>query len=129
MAKDNGTSRKGGKESKKSDDKDGKKGKNSKAALAVAAPETVVGDGTPNPDYPRYRVKPGDRIRLKDYDPEESEDYDSKEEVLPLLQKQVARIDALQERLFAEGKQSLLVVLQAMDTGGKDGTIRGVFEG
>src|SRR5882757_1592154 len=35
----------------------------------------------------------------------------------------------LQERLWAEGKRSLLVVLQGMDTGGKDGTIRHVFEG
>lgn len=39
------------------------------------------------------------------------------------------RLFALQERLWAEGKQSLLVVLQAMDTGGKDGTIRHVFRG
>src|SRR3982750_2335554 len=36
---------------------------------------------------------------------------------------------ALQDRLWAEGTRSLLVVLQGMDTGGKDGTIRHVFEG
>src|SRR4051812_27335470 len=36
---------------------------------------------------------------------------------------------SLQERLWAEGRRSLLVVLQGMDTGGKDGTIRHVFRG
>ena len=45
-----------------------------------------------------------------------------------IWQKQVKRISGLQERLYAENKQSLLIVLQAMDTGGKDGTIRGVFD-
>ncbi len=38
------------------------------------------------------------------------------------------RIDALQDQLYAEGKQRLLIVFQAMDTAGKDGTIRSVFE-
>ena len=45
------------------------------------------------------------------------------------MRKQLKRISKLQERLYAENKQSLLIVLQAMDTGGKDGTIGGVFEG
>ncbi|WP_156368957.1 MULTISPECIES: polyphosphate kinase 2 family protein [unclassified Methylobacterium] len=40
-----------------------------------------------------------------------------------------ARIVSLQERLYAEHRRSLLVVFQAIDTGGKDGTIRAVFEG
>jgi len=39
------------------------------------------------------------------------------------------RLEALQELLYAEGKQRVLVVLQAMDAGGKDGTIRHVFDG
>ncbi len=39
------------------------------------------------------------------------------------------RLVALQRRLYAEGKQKLLVVLQAMDAGGKDGTIRNIFRG
>jgi PPK2 family polyphosphate:nucleotide phosphotransferase len=116
------------------DNKDKGKGNrknNGKAATSeqsLAEPEKLVGDGTPSPDYTRYRVAPGKKTRLKDVDPEESESFDDKEEVLPLLQRQVARIDALQERLYAENKRSLLVVLQAMDTGGKDGTIRGVFD-
>jgi PPK2 family polyphosphate:nucleotide phosphotransferase len=138
MPRNNGASKKGsgkdnkGKSREKNDEQNGKKHKGRKAEQAeqaVVEPEKVVGDGTPNPDYRRYRVEPGKRVRLKEIDPEDTQEFDEKEEVLPLLQKQVARIDALQERLFAEGKQSLLIVLQAMDTGGKDGTIRGVFEG
>jgi PPK2 family polyphosphate:nucleotide phosphotransferase len=46
-----------------------------------------------------------------------------------VMAEQHQRLSALQERLWAEGRRSLLVVLQAMDTAGKDGTIRGVFRG
>ena len=45
------------------------------------------------------------------------------------LKQQRDRIRDLQEQLYAEHRQSLLIILQAMDTGGKDGTIRGVFQG
>jgi PPK2 family polyphosphate:nucleotide phosphotransferase len=99
-------------------------------ATAVAAPETlVVAEPPPHPDYPRYRVEPGTTLRLRAIDPNESEQYQSKKDIKDELGTQVARIRDLQARLYAERKQSLLIVLQAMDTGGKDGTIRGVFEG
>jgi PPK2 family polyphosphate:nucleotide phosphotransferase len=45
------------------------------------------------------------------------------------LEKMVEKLHALQESLYAEHKQSLLVIVQAMDTGGKDGTIQAVFTG
>ena len=51
----------------------------------------------------------------------------SKDELLSLTEKNIEIMDKLQERLYAENKQSLLVVLQAIDAGGKDGTIRKVF--
>jgi PPK2 family polyphosphate:nucleotide phosphotransferase len=98
-------------------------------SVDVAEPEKSVGDGTPEPDYPRYRVEPRELVRLKDIDPDEHENYKDEEETLDELHKQLKRIGKLQERLYAESKQSLLIVLQAMDTGGKDGTIRGVFDG
>src|SRR5919112_3236442 len=99
-------------------------------ATAVAAPETlVVAEPPPSPDCPRYRVEPGTTLRLGAVDPNESEQYQSKKDIKDELGTQVARIRDLQARLYAERKQSLLIVLQAMDTGGKDGTIRGVFEG
>jgi len=97
-------------------------------AREVVEPEARVGP-PPRPDYPRYRVEPGHRVRLSELDPDESERYRRKKDVADELAKQRDRIRRLQERLYAERRQSLLIVLQAMDTGGKDGTIRGVFAG
>lgn len=68
------------------------------------------------------------RVDLRDYDPEFCGDDDKKRAKTALLKLQ-EELGLLQERLYAEGKQSLLIVLQAMDAGGKDGTIRKVFEG
>ncbi len=67
-------------------------------------------------------------IRLADIDPDDTGDY-SKAEAKPLRREAKDRIEKLQEKLYAEHRQSLLVVLQAIDTGGKDGTIRHVFSG
>lgn len=74
------------------------------------------------------RVNGTKKIRLKDIDPD-SDGGLNKEETLPLFLEQKTRIEDLQLKLYAERKQSLLVVLQAIDTGGKDGTIRNVFSG
>ena len=52
---------------------------------------------------------------------------DAKDRAHKKLRKDQERLDELQQRLFAENKRSLLIVLQAMDTGGKDGTIRAVL--
>ncbi len=94
------------------------------------APERlVVPDPPPRPDYPRYRVEPGERIALADRDPRTSEHYGSKDDVREELAAHRERIAELQARLFAEQERSLLIVLQAMDTGGKDGAIKGVFRG
>jgi PPK2 family polyphosphate:nucleotide phosphotransferase len=96
----------------------------------VTRPErVVVKDPPPAPDYPRYRVEPGDRMRLADVDPEESEGYQRKKDVAEELRRHRDRIADLQARLYGEQQRSLLIVLQAMDTGGKDGTIKGVFQG
>jgi len=96
---------------------------------AAAAPEQVVDSPPPEPDYPRYRVEPGFPIRLGDVSADESEDYDRKRDVKDALALHRKRIADLQARLFAEQRQSLLIVLQAMDTGGKDGAIKHVFKG
>lgn len=101
-----------------------------KQATEIAAPETlVVAAPPPSPNYPHYRVQPGRALRLADIDPDETEHYTKKKQVEDELDKQRERIRELQTRLYAEHAQSLLIVLQAMDTGGKDGTIRGVFQG
>jgi PPK2 family polyphosphate:nucleotide phosphotransferase len=99
-------------------------------AAALARPERlVVEQPPPDPDYPRYRVEPGSRLKLADVDPDESEHYQRKKDVADALKQQRQRIADLQARLYGEKARSLLIVLQAMDTGGKDGTIKGVFQG
>jgi PPK2 family polyphosphate:nucleotide phosphotransferase len=78
----------------------------------------------------RWRVPPGKKFALGKVDTGSTADApgdkDSIESVVWDLGEELI---ALQERLWAEGKQSLLIVLQAMDTGGKDGTIKHVFRG
>ncbi|WP_250123929.1 polyphosphate kinase 2 family protein [Chroococcidiopsis sp. CCMEE 29] len=99
-------------------------------AADVMSPETIVVDEPPpKPDYPRYRVHPGEQLRLAELDPDACEHYKKKKDIEQELEKQRDRLSKLQERLYAESKRSLLIVLQAMDTGGKDGTIKHVFQG
>lgn len=77
-----------------------------------------------------YRVKPGSRVDLDAWDTRDTSGFDgNKSAGKKKLKKLTARLEELQELLYAEGKQKLLVVLQAMDTGGKDGVIRHVFDG
>jgi len=78
----------------------------------------------------RYRVKPGTHVDLSQWDPRDKSAYDvKKREGKKVLKTLNARLEELQELLYAEGRHKLLIVLQAMDTGGKDGVIRHVFDG
>lgn len=74
-----------------------------------------------------FRVKPGERAGLADRDPRDASLLGSKEEAKARTDDDARAIDVLQDRLYAEGRRALLVVLQGTDTSGKDGTIRGVF--
>ena len=75
-------------------------------------------------------VEPGKKIKLADIDPQDTGDFKSgKEDGLKEIAKLNEKLQELQELLYAEGKHKVLVVLQAMDTGGKDGAIRRVFDG
>ena len=80
-----------------------------------------------------YRVKPRKSLKLKSFDPDETGDYkkndDGKATAKAETERLVARMGKLQERLYANGSRALLVVLQGMDTSGKDGTIRSVMSG
>jgi PPK2 family polyphosphate:nucleotide phosphotransferase len=76
--------------------------------------------------FSQYRIKPGTKVRLKDYDPNDDGGMQreaAKAEVAALKK----RLDELQEELYAAGQHSALIVLQGRDTSGKDGTIRKVF--
>ncbi len=78
----------------------------------------------------RYYVKPGMKVCLKEWDPEDLDDYEGKkEEVKKEIDALNARIETMQEMLYAENKHKMLIVLQGMDASGKDGTIRNVFDG
>lgn len=77
----------------------------------------------------RLRLRPGKRVRLRDVDPGDTLGLPGKAPALRALARNVERIAALQERLYAERKRALLVVFQAFDAGGKDGTVRAVFSG
>lgn len=81
----------------------------------------------------QYRVRPGVRLSLKDFDPDDTGDYKNNEQGKAKAKaetaKLIARLDGLQERLYAGATRSLLIVLQGMDTSGKDGTIKSVMSG
>jgi PPK2 family polyphosphate:nucleotide phosphotransferase len=75
-----------------------------------------------------FRVLPGTEVRLADRDPRDTGDFDGgKDEGKAAHDELCSRLEGLQNVLYADGRHKLLVVLQAMDTGGKDGTIRHVF--
>jgi PPK2 family polyphosphate:nucleotide phosphotransferase len=71
-------------------------------------------------------VKPGGRVRLSRLDPSGTHGF-AKASAEPLLDRQMNRLEELQDKLWAEGRRSVLVVLQGIDAAGKDGTIRKVM--
>jgi PPK2 family polyphosphate:nucleotide phosphotransferase len=78
----------------------------------------------------QYHVRFGTRVKLSEWDPNDIGDFKGgKKEGLAQLEKLNDKLETLQELLFAEHRHKILVVLQAMDTGGKDGAIRRVFDG
>lgn len=82
-------------------------------------------------DLDHYRVLPGQRVDLAAIDPRDKALYPelSKETSQDELHALNGRLAELQRLLWADGSRAVLLVLQAMDTGGKDGTIRKVFTG
>lgn len=77
-----------------------------------------------------YRVEPGKKVKLSRWDPDDkSLCEDGKETGIRRLADLKSELYDLQVRFFAENQRKILVVLQGMDTSGKDGTIRHVFGG
>ena len=77
----------------------------------------------------RYLVKPGKELRLKDISTDTVKHLPEREKADQEMQKAAEKIGAMQDRLYAEGRRSVLVILQGMDASGKDGTVRKVFDG
>lgn len=80
-----------------------------------------------------YRMKPHAKIQLDKMDPDDTGEYkktdQGKEKAKAITAELTGRLGELQERLYANGERSVLVVLQGMDTSGKDGTIKSVMSG
>src|ERR1700675_3559946 len=79
-------------------------------------------------NFSKYRIKPGSKVDLRNWDSDDRSASPGSEEEDRKRQTELAvRLDELQDILYAERKHCVLVVLQGMDTSGKDGTIRHVF--
>jgi PPK2 family polyphosphate:nucleotide phosphotransferase len=76
----------------------------------------------------KFAVEPGTKVRLSKIDADDTGEQ-TREKALPEIQSHVERMGKLQYLLYADGSQSLLVVLQALDAAGKDGVIRHLFSG
>jgi PPK2 family polyphosphate:nucleotide phosphotransferase len=96
--------------------------------IRVAGVRRSAGFGTVPNVFEQLRVKPGSKVSLAKRATDETFGWD-KEQAKADLVEELAKLAELQTRLFAEEQRSVLVVLQAMDAAGKDGTIRSIFTG
>lgn len=78
---------------------------------------------------PNHRLTPGSKVKLKDLPTSADEFHDDRKKAEKEFRDLRDELIELQARLYAEDKHKLLVVLQAMDAGGKDSTIRKIFRG
>ena len=76
-----------------------------------------------------HRVKPHTQVKLSHFPADDTGSYTSEKEANSDLEAHREKLDSLQNLLYASAQHSVLVVLQGMDTGGKDGTIRHIFSG
>lgn len=84
--------------------------------------------------FHRFLVPPGKKIRLKDYDPSWDGGFGfnkdlAKDRAADELAKGIAKLSEVQEKLYASDSWSILLIFQAMDAAGKDGTIKHVMSG
>ncbi len=75
------------------------------------------------------KVKAGQKIKLKEIDCQDTGQFKNKKAANKILAQNIERMAELQNVLYAENKHALLIVLQAMDAGGKDGAIRKIMSG
>jgi len=76
-----------------------------------------------------YRINDGKHFRLKDFDPADTGHWHSVDDAKEHLQKDIARLEDLQAKLYAQDCWSVLLIFQALDAAGKDGTIKHVMSG
>jgi PPK2 family polyphosphate:nucleotide phosphotransferase len=76
-----------------------------------------------------YRISKGDKFRLKDFDPGDTGPVKSKEHSQKIIDDRAGLLSNLQEKLYAQDRWALLLILQAMDAAGKDGVVKHVMSG
>ncbi len=79
--------------------------------------------------WERFRIRSGKKFHLKDHDPGAIGDYRSKDAAQKRLRDGLSELQELQNRLYAQDRYALLLIFQAMDAAGKDGTIKHVMSG
>jgi len=80
-------------------------------------------------DTDKLRVRPGRKLRLADHDPADTLGLRNRDEAQDKLERDILRLRALHDAFHAAREYALLVVLQAIDTAGKDGVIKHVISG
>jgi PPK2 family polyphosphate:nucleotide phosphotransferase len=75
----------------------------------------------------RFRVAPGKKVKLEDIDPGFTDNHESHKEAAEEIERYQKKLRKLQELLYADGRFALLICLQGMDAGGKDGTINHIL--
>ncbi|HXY15069.1 MAG TPA: polyphosphate kinase 2 family protein [Terriglobales bacterium] len=76
-----------------------------------------------------YRVDDGKKFKLKDFDPADTGHLHSREHATKLLERGIAEMAELQDKLYAQDRWGVLVIFQAMDAAGKDGAVKHVMSG
>jgi PPK2 family polyphosphate:nucleotide phosphotransferase len=77
----------------------------------------------------KFRVRPGEKVKLKEWPTMVKPLYDSKEQYQKLINEHVAALSSRQRLLYASGRYAVLLIFQGMDAAGKDGVIRHVMSG
>ena len=80
-------------------------------------------------NHESFLVPAGKKIRLKDYEPDFTGKYKSKEDATKKLEEDIRKLASLQDVLYAQDTYALLIVFQALDAAGKDGVIKHVMSG
>ena len=80
-------------------------------------------------DVSAFKIEEGKEFRLSDIKSNYTGKYESKQEAADKLEENIERMSVLQDKLYAQDKYSVLIILQAMDTAGKDGIIKHVMTG
>jgi PPK2 family polyphosphate:nucleotide phosphotransferase len=80
-------------------------------------------------DTNRFRVRPGQKVDLRRYDPADTRPFKNKRRATGRIDRGLERLIALQEQLYAQDRWAVLLIFQAMDAAGKDSAIKHVMSG